>query len=340
MIAHLWQRNGVYYAVWQEGGRQRQRSLKTSDERQAMVRLNDHNRRLSAGKITPIRSHVVPLSDLHRRVIEHMETMAARGNIRPSTIVLTDAALGKAMAAWGQNKNAMAVSHRDVSALVDYLVSKKISNPTINKHLRHLKAAWRLAQEWGMAAPVKWPRPLREPDTIRYCQSHELSALLAAITDPEFADICMLSAYSGLRSGEILRLTAADIDNPPGMLRVSDDQKNRTESRIPINKNMRAVFDRRMSGLSGRLGRIFSVKSVTEVSHKFRAAAVKAKLPQFRFHDLRHTFGAHLVMAGTDIRIVQQLMRHRSITSTMVYTRLYPQALAAHSESLDYKLAL
>jgi hypothetical protein len=136
MNAHLWHRNGVYYAVWQEGGRQRQRSLKTGDARQAVVALNDHNRRLSAGKITPIRSHVVPLSDLHRRVIEHMETMAARGNIRPSTIVLTDAALGKAMAAWGPNKNAMAISPRDVSALVDYMVAKKISNPTINKHLR------------------------------------------------------------------------------------------------------------------------------------------------------------------------------------------------------------
>lgn len=340
MNAHLWQRNGVYYAVWQEGNRQRMRSLKTSDAKQAAKLLNDHNRRLSAGKITPIRSHVIPLADLHRRVIEHMETMAARGNIRSSTITLTDAAINKAIDAWGENKNAMAISHRDVSALVDYMVSKKLGAPTINKHLRHLKAAWRQAQQWGMAGPVKWPRPLREADTIRYCQAHELSAIIKAIDDPEMADICLLSAYSGLRSGEILRLTAADIDNPPGMLRISDDQKNRTESRIPINKNMRAIFDRRADQVDGRIGRLFSIRSITTVSHKFKAAAVKAKLPQFRFHDLRHTFGAHLVMAGTDIRIVQQLMRHKSIQSTMVYTRLYPQALAAHSESLDYKLAL
>jgi Phage integrase family len=47
-------------------------------------------------------------------------------------------------------------------------------------------------------------------------------------------------------------------------------------------------------------------------------------LPTFHWHDLRHTFASRLVMAGVDIRTVQELMGHKTIQVTMRYAHLAP----------------
>lgn len=54
----------------------------------------------------------------------------------------------------------------------------------------------------------------------------------------------------------------------------------------------------------------------------FREACEKAKVTNFHFHDLRHTFASRLIMAGADIRVVQELLGHASIVQTMKYSHL------------------
>jgi site-specific recombinase XerD len=51
----------------------------------------------------------------------------------------------------------------------------------------------------------------------------------------------------------------------------------------------------------------------------------KAKLDNFTFHCIRHTFASRLVMAGVDLRTVQELMGHKTISMTVRYGHLAPQ---------------
>jgi integrase len=57
----------------------------------------------------------------------------------------------------------------------------------------------------------------------------------------------------------------------------------------------------------------------------FEQALAEAKITNFRWHDLRHTFASRLVMAGVDIRTVQELMGHKTIQMTLRYSHLAPQ---------------
>ncbi len=68
----------------------------------------------------------------------------------------------------------------------------------------------------------------------------------------------------------------------------------------------------------------------------FDHALKAAKIVNFHWHDLRHTFASRLVMAGVDIRTVQELMGHKTITVTMRYSHLAPKhQLAAVQRPCD-----
>jgi site-specific recombinase XerD len=55
----------------------------------------------------------------------------------------------------------------------------------------------------------------------------------------------------------------------------------------------------------------------------------------FHWHDIRHTFASRLVMAGADIRAVQQLLGHKSIVMTMKYAHLSPDHTADAAEKIS-----
>ncbi|MGR3318556.1 MAG: site-specific integrase [Candidatus Anammoxibacter sp.] len=65
-------------------------------------------------------------------------------------------------------------------------------------------------------------------------------------------------------------------------------------------------------------------KPYQSVKRSFTTACRRAKLQNFRFHDLRHCFASFLVMRGVDIKTVQELLGHKSLTCTMRYSHLAP----------------
>lgn len=66
----------------------------------------------------------------------------------------------------------------------------------------------------------------------------------------------------------------------------------------------------------------------------FGSAIRAAKILSFSWHCLRHTFASRLVMAGVDIRTVQELMGHKTISMTVRYSHLAPKHTLAAVEKL------
>ena len=331
-MAKLWKRKstGVYYAVWMEDGKQRKKSLKTSNRKIANRKLNNFIRELRAGKIKPI-SHGIRQT-LYPFVDEFLEHIAATKSL--TTYELYETALKKAKDSWGDIP-LQHVTSRHIDKVMADMIKTGLAIPTVNKNYRHIKAALNKARSWKyIKNPIDFPKPIAEEEKVRYLSAIQLKSLISEIDDPEFVDFCMLSAYTGLRSSEIIRLTWDDADNPKGFLRISPKQKNKKESWIPINANARAILDRCKKRKEGH--KIFRFQSRQWVSKKFKKAARGSGLPDFRFHDLRHTCGSHLAMSGENEATIQKLMRHKSMASTMIYTNVSPEYLKQASEKVNY----
>ncbi|MCK9391266.1 MAG: tyrosine-type recombinase/integrase [Syntrophales bacterium] len=330
-MATIWEHpNGVLYALWEENGRTRRKSLSTKDKRIAKTRLNHFQRQLIAGKVKAISEGTI--TSLHDFVDEYLDHVSA--TCSPASYVQYDVALRKAKSSWGRIP-LNHITERHIDTLITDMFKEGLKVPTINKVLRHVKAALMKAYRWKyIKVRVEFPKMMKEEKKLRFLSAKQLRAVIGKITDPEFSDLCLFAAYTGLRSGEILRLLWSDVDNPEGFLRISPKQKNKTESRISINTSARSILERCKSRGTAK---VFRFECLTWISQKFKAAVLAAGLNKdTRFHDLRHTFASHLAMAGVDLKSIQDLMRHESIASTMVYAKVSPEHLREASEAVNY----
>src|SRR5688572_5929984 len=138
---------------------------------------------------------------------------------------------------------------------------------------------------------------------------------------------------SGIRVSELVELEMSDLDLQEGVLRVRG--KGRKDRLTPIGSQaikalqryfeMRQIESKSTEPLTGRVflnkhGTSLSTRSVRRKLDKYLVAA--GLDPGISPHTLRHSFATHLLNNGADLRSVQELLGHQSLSTTQIYTHL------------------
>ena len=219
---------------------------------------------------------------------------------------------------------------------------------TIARRLASLRSFFKFGQRegWIKANPAK---PLRNPRKGRslphFLSAEDIGRLLGAppANDPMgLRDRAILETmYSaGLRVSETVGLNRGDMDLPAGILRVRG--KGRRERLAPIGsyavqamKKWLAVcrlHPREPAGADApafvnRFGRRLTTRSVARMLEKYlQLTSLDTRTTP---HSLRHSFATHLLDRGADIRSVQELLGHKSLVTTQIYTHVGTAALRA-----------
>lgn len=106
---------------------------------------------------------------------------------------------------------------------------------------------------------------------------------------------------------------------------------------LPINETLRAT----LRGIKRRLDLPYLFFNPDtdlpygDIKNAFNRAWKKIGIKDFHFHDLRHTFASHLVMAGVDITTVKELLGHKTLTMTLQYGHLAPSHKVRAVDILD-----
>lgn len=173
---------------------------------------------------------------------------------------------------------------------------------------------------------VVWPKQHSPLPTV--LSQQEVAAFLDALYRPVYRAIAMVLYGTGLRIDEALSLEVGDIDGQRGVLRVRHGKGDRArDARLSprLLQYLRDYWDmerppRPYLFASRRTGR---PPTPDAVRHAFALAQEQAGITKrVRPHVLRHSYATHLLEAGTDIRVIQALLGHRSLQTTMRYTRV------------------
>jgi integrase len=304
--------NGVWYI---RKTRNKRISLETRDEKKARRIFENQKRIYLAGKLVALEQGLSPKT-LSGFAWEYLEYSAKVK--RPSTTRADALALHKLMAALGPDLPLAKITRLQIDRFLTGLPVKKVS---ANTYLRHLKAAFSQAKEWGFLreSPCRNIKQLPVDQEIpRYLTPEEVNRILAAEENPGFRALWLFYLRSGCRRAEALQIQAQNIDYEHRRL-IIPRTKNRRPKVVILTPDLTEV----LRSIPVSVGRLFPW-SADWVSHKFQHAARKAGV-QARLHDLRHTYGTNLAMAGIDSRVIQEAMGHLDAKATAIYIHLLPE---------------
>ena len=243
------------------------------------------------------------------------------------------------------------VTPLDLRGYVAALHEAGYARSTISRRLASLRSFYRYAQREGLAdqnpaKPLRNPR--RQQKLPHFLSTDEVSRLLAAPDSSEtlgLRDRAILeTTYSaGLRVSELVGMNDGDLDLNSGLTRIRG--KGRVErlahlGSFAVRALQRWLKKRRLAAdqssdegppiFINRFGRRLTTRSVSRMLAKYlKLTGLDRRTTP---HTLRHSFATHLVDRGADIRSVQELLGHKSLITTQIYTHLSTANLRATYE--------
>jgi integrase len=223
------------------------------------------------------------------------------------------------------------------------LVDAKRSADTLNHYRRVLRGVFG-THATSPALGWQWQGHKAESDgKLHFYTPGQVRKLVAAARSDMDRAIFTLATEAGPRLSEIRALKVGNVDFEVGVVRFEDGytttgghagNKGRRVRSVPMTSNVRAALAPYCKGKASS-ALVFQHEAkprepICGISlyRRFRSAAKRAKLPELRLHDLRHSFGTQAIRVF-NIYEVQRMMGHRHITTTERYLHYAPDPDAA-----------
>jgi integrase/recombinase XerC len=242
------------------------------------------------------------------------------------------------------------LDRRVLRRYVAFLSERRYARRSIVRKVSAVRSMleWAVTKGWLGANPARDLSPLKLDRPLpKALKASDVAALceLPPSDDPSGArDRAAIELLygSGLRVGELCALDLDDLDLRAMSVRVTG--KGRKERRVPISRPAAEALRAYMAGprsellaareippephalfINARSGRL-GPRSVRAILARYMTAEGRAPVGP---HALRHSFATHLLDNGADLRAVQELLGHESLTTTQIYTHVSTERLRA-----------
>ncbi len=231
------------------------------------------------------------------------------------------------------------VTEENLKKYIAYMQRKNFKAATISRNIASIKAFYHYLLKQGIVQEdiskcLKAPKVERKlPDILSMEEMENLLAQPSGDSDKEIRDKAMLELLyaTGIRVSELVSLKLSDINMQMGFLICCDGDRERM---IPFGNQTRDAVQRyltqaRENMVTNEAGDILFVNcSGSPMSRQgfwklVKYYAEKAGITKdITPHTLRHTFAAHLVENGADLKSVQEMLGHSDISTTQIYANM------------------
>jgi integrase len=216
------------------------------------------------------------------------------------------------------------------------------SAATVNRELTVLSRVLALAVDAGHVDenPCRRVKRFKEDnERVRFLTDDEETRLMKQIGDRELLrSVVIFALNTGLRRGEIFGLRWTEVDWSRNFIHVINTKTGKSRI-VPLNEATRAVL-RQQQGKSQSEFVFVSPRTGTRLRslrNGFEKACEDAKVFNFHFHDLRHTFASRLADVGVDAFTIAELLGHSTLEMTKRYTHATDERKARAVAALTQK---
>jgi integrase len=222
-------------------------------------------------------------------------------------------------------------------------LEENVTLSTVNKELQFVRRVFSLCKrDWQFVkqSPFEFFKMTSVNDQrVRFLEHGQWEQLLMSCPS-WLKPIVTLARYTGMRRGNIIRLTWRQVDLQNKLINL-DKTKNGQMLTIPLTGTAYNLLEnlKKAKVIHLNCPYVFHSNGTPHKPHKvsmaFKRACNRAGIDDFRFHDLRHDFASNLVQNGNDLYLVQHLLGHKDGRMTQRYAHLKVEQLRQAVETLD-----
>lgn len=325
----VFKRGKSWYVDWRVSGK---RFMKSFGRNQKMAELFLKHLELKEvrGELGIIENKVT-VQEFIRKYLEYCKSSKSKSTFRTDTNRL------KRISEFLLHKNVKDLHQITPNLMEDFKteILQTAKPRTFNHYLELIKAMLNKAVEWShlRVNPLEGYKPLKNKYVrqIRFLTQEEINAVLEN-SDPFMEKVIKILLYTGMRRSELVYLAWEDIDfkNKLITIQAKPEQgfhpKSYRPRSIPINPELEKILlDMPQKGkyvLDN--GNNQPLHDPNTYYVKLTNITRKLGLKNVTLHCLRHTFASQLVMAGIDLRTVQEFLGHSTVLMTEQYSHLSP----------------
>jgi integrase len=337
--------DGVFLARWREGGRNKSLRVRGSAElarkiERKRMSARDENRHLDVKREINYR-----MSGLIDRYLTHYGNKKLSADREKSILEGIRSELGRSFV---REVDGVAVQrwYENLTKVRGLSDGTAVRHFNVMHHLME-KASTIWSKETGIDRNPADQVEVRRPDDSRdrYLSEDELRRLKQALEQKKYRKgtkdlnktnlrlnlLVLIAVTTGMRAMEIFRLRWADVMYDEGLLAVRAKLKGGKMRYVPMSPEL-AVEIRRYPAVIGE-DRILppepgATSGRQRVEGSFEDLLDRARIQDFRFHDLRHTFASWYMMNGGDLYELAKILGHANIKMTERYAKLGRQRIA------------
>jgi site-specific recombinase XerD len=273
------------------------------------------------------------MTPLRKRYIDDLRLR----NFSPGTVKVYVHEVEKFARHFGRSPREL--SQEDIRAYLVHLIERGLARGTcvvVRNALRHL-----FTDTLGRPDCMeKLPRSKRERRLPEVLSREEVRRLFSVVTNLKQKALFMVAYDSGLRLSEIRNLRVEDVDSQRMVIRVRQGKgkKDRYARLTPhllkvLREYWQAYRPETLLFPGAHPNKTYDLATPGQLLKKAcRRAGITKRVSM---HTLRHTFATHLLEAGTDLRVIQHLLGHGRIQTTVIYTHVSTDKLRTAPSLMD-----
>ena len=276
---------------------------------------------------------------MQKHIFDFLTYLRNERNVSPHTVRSYQSDLEQLSAFLG-GKQLSAVDHQTLRRFIAHLMQDEVKKSSVARKLSAIRSFFRYLNREGIlmnnparlvATPrrdKRLPSVLTADDALRLMNSP--SSKKPEDNGTMLRDRAVLETlYStGIRAGELIGMNREDLDHNDSLIRIRG--KGRKERIVPIGAKALDAIDAYLGCLTrnpeiaavflGPSGKRLTARTVQRIleNHRNQLGLLQKASP----HTLRHSFATHMLESGADLRAIQELLGHASLSTTQRYTHV------------------